>query len=94
MWVIGWATPAQQVLLAVRAPQVGVHVTQRPVPVDARQPELAEVGQERVGQRAALPGEPVGALGHPVADREVALLLADVEQGVAPARRRGPGTAR
>ena len=73
---------AEQVLLAVRAAQIRVHVTQRPVPVDAGGAELAEVGQERLGQRAALAGEPVGALGHPVADRQVALLLADVEQGV------------
>ena len=33
-----------------------------------------------MGQRAGLPEEPVRAPGHPVADREVALLLADREQ--------------
>ena len=44
--------------------------------------QLAQVGQERLREGAALTGEPVGALGHPVADRQVALLLAHVEQGV------------
>ena len=80
--MIGCGNAAQQVVLAVAAAQVGVHVAQRPVPVDAGHAELAEIGQEGVGQRAGLPGEPVGALGHPVADREVALLLADRQQRV------------
>ena len=69
-------------LLAVVAPQIGVHVHERPVPVDALEIECADVGEERVRKRAALPREPVGAPRHPVADREVALLLADDEQCV------------
>jgi hypothetical protein len=40
------------------------------------------VGEERVGEPAALTGEPVGAARHPVPDRQVALLLADREQRV------------
>ena len=57
-------------------------MAQRPVPVDARHSELAEIGQEGVRQRAALPGESVRTLGHPVADRKVALFLADRQQRV------------
>ena len=81
--------PAQEVILAVAAPQIGVHMAQRPVPVDPGQSELAEIGQKGVGQCAALPREAVGALGHPVADRKVALLLADRQQGVG--QLHGPG---
>ena len=47
-----------------------------------RHVELAQIGEERVGERAALTGEAVGAPRHAIADRQVALLLADVEQGV------------
>ena len=71
---------AQQEVLAVRAAQVGVHVHERPLPVDPGQAELAEVGEERLRERAALPREPVAAARHPVPDREVALLLADREE--------------
>ena len=56
--------------------------------------ELAQVGQEGLGQRAALPGEPVGTLGHPVADRQVALLLADVQHRVGQLGGPVRGTAR
>ena len=42
--------------------------------------ERREVGEERVGQCAALAREAVGATRHPVADREVPLLLADQQQ--------------
>ena len=73
---------AQQEVLAVRPAQVVVHVHQRPVPVHARQPELAEVGQERVRERGRLAAELVGAACHPVPDREVPLLLGDVQQRV------------
>ncbi len=79
---MGSATPRSRIVLAVAAPQVGIHVAQRPVPVDAWHTELTEIGQERVSQRAGLPGEPVRALGHPVADRKIALFLADVQQCV------------
>ena len=67
-------------VLAVDAAQVVVHVHERPAPVQAGEPERVRVGQRGVGQRAGLPEEPVGAAGHPVADREVALLLADPDQ--------------
>ena len=42
--------------------------------------EGVRVGERGVGERARLPEEPVRAAGHPVADREVALLLADPDQ--------------
>ena len=82
MWLIGWATPFAQVVLAVVAAQVVVQVDERVLPVDAGQAELAHVGEERVRQRAALAEEAVGAPGHAVADREVALLLPDRQQRV------------
>ena len=72
--------PALEELLAVVAAQVVVHVHERPVPVDAGQAEFADVGQEGVGECAALAGEPVGAARHPVTDRQVALLLAHGDQ--------------
>ena len=71
---------ALEELLAVVAAQVVVHVHECPVPVDAGQAEFADVGQEGVGECAALAGEPVGTARHPVADREVALLLAHGDQ--------------
>src|SRR5215218_5362913 len=69
-------------LLPVLASQVSIHVTQGPVPVDVRDVQLAEVGQERVSEGASLMKEAVGPLGHPITDRQVAFLLADGEQRV------------
>src|SRR5215212_6844306 len=69
-------------LLPVLASQVSIHVTQRPVPVDVRDVQLAEVSQKGVCEGASLMKEAVGALGHPITDRQVALLLADGEQRV------------
>src|SRR5829696_9689090 len=69
-------------LLPVLASQVSIHVTQRPVPVDVRDVQLAEVSQKGVCEGASLMEEAVGALGHPITDRQVALLLADGEQRV------------
>ena len=57
-------------------------MAQRPVPVDARHSELAQIGEKGVGERAGLPREPVRALGHAVADRQVALFLANRQQRV------------
>ena len=74
--------PAQQEVLAVGAPQVVVHVDERPLPVDPGDAALAEVGEEGVRQRAALAREAVAADRHPVADREVPLLLGDREQRI------------
>ena len=74
---------AQQELLAVGPPQVGVHVHQRPVPVDAgRRPSWHRSARNVCA--SALPWREKRSvpLRHPVADREVALLLADGEQGV------------
>ena len=73
---------ALQEVLPVGAAQVVVHVHERPVPVDAGQAQLAEIGEEGVSERAALPRESVAAPRHAVADREVPLLRADREHGV------------
>ena len=80
--------PAIGELLAVRTAEVGMEVDEGPVPVDrarrargaAVEPERGDVGDERVRERARLPEEPVAATRHPVADGEVALLLADRQQ--------------
>src|SRR5215212_8993009 len=71
-----------ETLLPVLASQVSIHVTQGPVPVDVRDVQLAEVGQERVSEGASLMKEAVGPRGHPITDRQVAFLLADGEQRV------------
>src|SRR5215211_2269587 len=63
-------------------------MTHRPVPIDAWHAYLAEIGEKSVGQCTALPGEPIRAFGHAVADRQVALFLADRQQRVG--QLRGP----
>src|SRR4029450_4651384 len=82
--------PAQEIILAVAAAQIGVHMAQRPVPVDARHSELAQIGQKGMSECTALPGESVGALCHPVAEREVAPLPPGSRSGGCPLPRRSP----
>ena len=70
-----------------------MQVDQDPVPVDAVHVEPAEVGHERVGERAGLTCESIGALRHAVADREIALLLADVQERRSRVRRTRSGNS-
>ncbi len=70
-----------QEVLAVTPTQIGGEVDERPFPVEIDSGRQG-VGEEGVGQRTRLTGEPICSSGHAVADRQVSFLAADLEQCV------------
>ena len=73
--------PAREEVLSVGAAQIGQHVDEGGVPVDAGRARRAHVGEQGVREPRRLAREAVGSLRHAVPDGEIALLLADPHEG-------------